>query len=230
MASREIEPVSYTERIPRSNSLIPLPRRRWFDGFSLIHCRRYYHRYRILCSIVCIPLICCILLAILYKGNQKQIILSFLNTTVHRSTIVRGIKPCFYQIVVLIFLFKIAPKFLILDTNNQRPSICKQIYEHIVPNIRVFNITDKDLVQLFFGKYINPSYIAYSNTSEATLIMQGKFCSNTSNQWMFLTVIQKGIILLFLLLEKDLILKFYINSRTIYLSKQSGNERYVRCI
>jgi hypothetical protein len=81
-----------------------------------------------------------------------------------------------------------------LDINNNRQATCKQIFENVVPNIKQFNITDKELVRLFLGKNFNPAYIAYRDSNETIPMMHGKFCSNTSNQWILFTVLQEGII------------------------------------
>jgi len=83
-----------------------------------------------------------------------------------------------------------------LNINDDRQPICKQIFETIIPNIVRHNITDKDLVQTLFEKNFNPAYLTHSDKNETIPNMQGKLCSNTSNEWILLTILEKGIIVI----------------------------------
>jgi hypothetical protein len=83
-----------------------------------------------------------------------------------------------------------------LDVDNTRKFHCKQIFSNIIPNIARPDSIDIDLIQSLFGTRFNPVYLTHSDTNETIPIMQGKLCSNVFNEWILLTILEKGIIYL----------------------------------
>ncbi len=82
-----------------------------------------------------------------------------------------------------------------MDIDGNSEPQCKQIFENVIPNIARHNITDKNLVRLLFGNKIHPVYVTHSDTNETITMMQAKLCSNTSNEWILFTILEKGDII-----------------------------------
>jgi hypothetical protein len=61
-----------------------------------------------------------------------------------------------------------------------------------MPHNLQHNATDKELVNSLFGKKMNLADVIQSDSNERVPIMQGKLCSNSSNEWMLLTNFEKG--------------------------------------
>jgi hypothetical protein len=83
-----------------------------------------------------------------------------------------------------------------LDVDDNSQTKCEQIFESIIPHIVRHNITDKELVQSLFGARFNPVYLTHSDANKTTPIMQGKLCSNTSNEWIWFTFLEEGRIII----------------------------------
>ena len=78
--------------------------------------------------------------------------------------------------------------------DNSKPK-CKSIIERSVPHNLQQNITDKEFIESLFGKKVSLAYVIQSEAGEEVPIIQGKFCSNSSNEWMLLTILGKGKII-----------------------------------
>lgn len=53
-------------------------------------------------------------------------------------------------------------------------------------------MTDKELIDSVIGKKINQAYVIQSDAGEKVPTIQGKLCSNSSKEWMILTILKKG--------------------------------------
>jgi hypothetical protein len=116
---------------------------------------------------------------------------------------VQSILCCFY-LFKFIFLYIIVPRYLLLGVDGK--SKCKSIFEHSVPYNLRRNITDKELIDSLIGKKINLAYVIQSDVGENAPTIQGKFCSNSSNEWMILSIFDKGKIIYFDFVYLSLIL------------------------
>ena len=152
---------------------------------------------------LCILTIC---LSSLLLYNEKLQLQSTLINLVKKSSewttiITRSIEIIFYSDWDLFSFFQIEPRFLILGINDRRQSMCKPVYEEIVPKLESLNISDEDFVQAFVGKYFNPSYIAHLNTNATMANMTTEYCSNRTHQWILLSVSHQSIFILVSLVQ-----------------------------
>jgi hypothetical protein len=111
-----------------------------------------------------------------------------------RSENVQSILYCFC-LVKIHFLYITVPRYLLLGVDDTSKSKCKAIFEHSVPYSLRQNITDKKLIDSLIGKKIDLAYVIRSDGGEKVPIIQGKFCSNSSNEWMLVTILEKGKII-----------------------------------
>ena len=95
-------------------------------------------------------------------------------------------------------MFAKVPQYLVLDVDHNNRSICRSIVESVLPYTVRHISSDKDLVQSLFGNKFNPTYLTHVGSDETTPIRQGRLCSNTSNQWISLTYLDKGFIIFIL--------------------------------
>ena len=144
------------------------------------------------------------LITLILSNNWKNTEGSFLfSKKFFRPENVQSILYHFY-LVKIHFLYVIVPRYLLLGVDGK--SKCKSIFEHSVPYNLRRNITDKELIDSLIGKKVNLAYVIQSDVGENAPTIQGKFCSNSSNEWMILSILEKGKIVYFDFLYLALIL------------------------
>ena len=145
-----------------------------------------------------------------HEKLRKELIASFnFTTNSHQSITIRSTKVISFSDRDFFHSFQTEPRFLLFNVDNQQQPLCKSVYEEIIPSLKSFNISNEDFVQVFFGQYLNPVYITHSNTNDILLNMTGKYCSNTTHQWMLFNAYSEGIRTLLLLLTE---VAFLINT------------------
>ena len=70
--------------------------------------------------------------------------------------------------------------------------MCEPVYEGLIPDLKSFNVSNKAFVQTFLGKGLNLSQVAYTKTDVRMPNMPGEYCSNTTHQWILLTIYPEG--------------------------------------
>ncbi len=163
-------------------------------GYSRIRPRRRNFQrstsgWKLLCLLALLG--CIIQFFVMQKlRNTKNFLLPIKAS--YLSENVQSIFYCFYWIKIHTFLYLKAPRYLLLDIDEESQPKCKQIFESSIPHSLRHNTTDKELIKLLFGDKINLAYVAHSDSNDRTSMMQGLLCSNTSNEWILLTIVEKG--------------------------------------
>ncbi len=169
------------------------------NGFSFIRpTRRFCLRWRSWLNVFFIgALLILILRFVLREKIGKTANFPLPNEMSYRSRNIRSIYILFLLHWNSYFYLSKAPQYLLLDIDDNSRPICKQILENIIPHIVRNNATDKDLVQSLFANKLNPTYLTHSDSNETIPIMQGKLCSNSSNEWILFTILEKGNIIIY---------------------------------
>ncbi len=89
-------------------------------------------------------------------------------------------------------MFVEVPEYFWLYVGRHSRAKCKEIFKNIIPFTVDHVIADKNVVQSLFGNIFNRAYFIHSDSSETIPVMQGSLCSNTSNEWILFSIVERG--------------------------------------